>query len=112
MAKGCPNPEGKERLISPFASACPYIAASRKLPNRYPPLSVWRMSNHERMAASGIRGGGAERPSWARSGSSRRAPSSARMGRGDHHRGTTAIAKDIMGALLAGARLVRATAYC
>ena len=27
------------------------------------------------------------RPGWARSGSSRRAPSSARMGRGDHHRG-------------------------
>jgi hypothetical protein len=31
-------------------------------------MFVWRMSNHERMAASGIRGGGAERPSWAQSG--------------------------------------------
>jgi hypothetical protein len=28
MAKGCPDrSEGKERLMSLFASACPYIAA-------------------------------------------------------------------------------------
>src|SRR4051794_11298285 len=65
MAKGCPDrSEGKERLISPFAkpvAISPLLGHCRS-------ILVWRMSNHERIATSGIRGGGAERPSWALSG--------------------------------------------
>src|SRR4051812_21418282 len=70
MAKGCPGrSEGKEGIwpLRATVPISPLLGSCRTGIHRYR-MFVWRMSNHERMAASGITGGGVERPSWAQSG--------------------------------------------